>query len=253
MPTSQIESREPSRQGKKAPRKHVTTACVPCRESKIRCDGAQPNCLNCQKKEKICRYQHGDDKRKISLRAATELFSARIDQLTQFIYDHGLEPPQMRPDAEHEMNRVLDTLQVPRSVVKAKNSQNSANFPRVTFQNRDDPLYTPPGNRYPAETAGTTVLPSAQFPNINNHDYIPPVFDFSLPTAEILDGLYDKNLQSPPSNTNPEHSEAYVGAERNSLRGQQHDDDSASETGDEAEREVIEQLSSRMGTLKLAS
>lgn len=190
---------------------------------------------------------------RISLRAATELFSARIDQLTQFIYDHGLEPPQMRPDAEHEMNRVLDTLQVPRSVVKAKNSQNSANFPRVTLQNRDDPLYTPPGNRYPADTASTTVLPSAQFPNINNHDYIPPVFDFSLPTAEILDGLYDKNLQSPPSNTNPEHSEAYVGAERNSLRGQQHDDDSASETGDEAEREVIEQLSSRMGTLKLAS
>lgn len=66
---------------KKAPRKHVTTACVPCRESKIRvcnslaqgsaaaanllqCDGSTPHCQNCQRKGKDCKYQHGDDKRK---------------------------------------------------------------------------------------------------------------------------------------------------------------------------------------------
>lgn len=194
---------------------------------------------------------------RISLRAATELFSARIDQLTQFIYDNGLEPPQMRPDAEQEMNRVLDTLQVPRSVVKAKNTQNSTNLPRATPQNRDisrehNRSYTSPANRFPAETAGTSILPSLQFPNINNHDYIPPVFDFSLPTAEILDDLYAHNLRTPPNNTHLEHTEPFAGVERTSLRAQQHDDDSASETGDEAEREVIEQLSSRMGTLKLA-
>ncbi|KUL90896.1 hypothetical protein ZTR_00961 [Talaromyces verruculosus] len=257
MSASQIGSRQRSGQGKKAPRKHVTTACVPCRESKIRCDGAQPNCLNCQKKEKVCRYQHGDDKRKISLRAATELFSARIDQLTQFIYDNGLEPPQMRPDAEQEMNRVLDTLQVPRSVVKANNPQNSAHLLRATPQSRDisrehNRLYTSPANRFPAETASTSALPSAQFPNMNNHDYIPPVFDFSLPTAEILDDLYADNLRTPPNNTHLEHTEPFAEVERTSLRAQPHDDDSASETGDEAEREVIEQLSSRMGTLKLA-
>lgn len=194
---------------------------------------------------------------RISLRAATELFSARIDQLTQFIYDNGLEPPQMRPDAEQEMNRVLDTLQVPRSVVKANPPQNHATLPQSILQNRDisrenNSLHTLSTNRYPAENAGTSVLPSARFGNINNHDYIPPVFDFSLPTAEILDDPYANNLQTPPNNTSLEHPEAYAGVDRTSLRGQQHDDDSASETGDEAEREVIEQLSSRMGTLKLA-
>ncbi|EEA28237.1 hypothetical protein TMatcc_003440 [Talaromyces marneffei ATCC 18224] len=246
MSTSHVESRQPSGQGKKTPRKHVTTACVPCRESKIRCDGAQPNCLNCQKKERICRYQHGDDKRKISLRAATELFSARIDQLTQFIYDNSLEPPQMRPDAEQEMNRVLDTLQVPRSVVKANTSQNR------DISREHNRLYTSTTNRYPAETAATSILPPLQFPKINNNDYIPPVFDFSLPTAEILDSLYANNLQSPPDNTHLEHQEPYKGVDQTFLHGQQHEDDSTSETGDEAEREVIEQLSSRMGTLKLA-
>jgi hypothetical protein len=163
----------------------------------------------------------------------------------------------MRPDAEQEMNRVLDTLQVPRSVVKANNSLNNANLHRPTPQNRDisrehNRLSTSPANRYPAETAVTSIPPSVQFPNINSHDYIAPVFDFSLPTAEILDDLYADNLQTPPSNTHLEHAEPYAGVERTSLRVQQHDDDSTSETCDEAEREVIEQLSSRMGTLKLA-
>ncbi|RAH71434.1 Zn(II)2Cys6 transcription factor domain-containing protein [Aspergillus aculeatinus CBS 121060] len=52
---------------KRAPRKHVTTACVACRESKIRCDGSTPHCQNCQRKGKECKYQHGDDKRKYVL------------------------------------------------------------------------------------------------------------------------------------------------------------------------------------------
>lgn len=163
----------------------------------------------------------------------------------------------MRPDAEQEMNRMLDTLQVPRSVIKANLSQNNAKLPQPSLQNRDigrehNHLYTSPANRFPAETAGPSILPSVQFPNINSNDCIPPVFDFSLPTAEILDDLYANNLQNPPKNTRLEHSEAHLGVERASLRGQQHDNDSASESGDEAEREVIEQLSSRMGTLKLA-
>lgn len=162
----------------------------------------------------------------------------------------------MRPDAEQEMNRVLDTLQIPRSVVKANNSQSNANLPRATLQNRNinrehNRLYTSPADRYPAEAAGTSIPPSVHFLNIPNHDYIPHVFDFSLPTAEILDDLYAHKLQTPPNNTHIEHSEPYASVERTSLRGQ-HDDDSASETGDEAEREVIEQLASRMGTLKLA-
>ncbi|KAF6828027.1 hypothetical protein CPLU01_08735 [Colletotrichum plurivorum] len=64
-------------------RRHVTTACISCRESKIKvrgmlklpplnqrqsihsaCDGATPSCSNCRNKRRDCRYQAGEDKRK---------------------------------------------------------------------------------------------------------------------------------------------------------------------------------------------
>ncbi|OKL56201.1 hypothetical protein UA08_08406 [Talaromyces atroroseus] len=253
MSTSQGDAQQPppaSGKGKKAPRKHVTTACVPCRESKIRCDGATPNCLNCQKKEKICRYQLGDDKRKISLRAASEIFSSRIDQLTQFIHDNGLEPPLMRPDAEQEMNRVLDTLQIPRGVIKGIASHSAINPPNPTTNKNGD---TAVSNRFPA-AAGNLVSPPGRYPNVHPN-LLPPAFDFSLPTAECLDDLYTTNqLHTTPEALHHPESGAYTGAERTSMRAHQHDDDdNDSDTGDEAEREVIEQLSHRIGTLKLAS
>jgi hypothetical protein len=190
---------------------------------------------------------------RISLRAASELFSSRIDQLTQFIYDHGLEPPLMRPDAEQEMTRVLDTLQIPRGAAKGIASHSTINaLNSATVQDGDQAI----SNRFSvptgAEAAANIVSPPARYPNIQPN-FLPPAFDFSLPTAECLDDLYANSLPNVPENIHPE-SDPYTGVERTSLRAHRHDDgDNDSDTGDEAEREVIEQLSQRIGTLKLAS
>ncbi|KAL2012266.1 hypothetical protein VTN00DRAFT_4984 [Thermoascus crustaceus] len=279
---------EASEKPKKAPRKHVTTACVPCRESKIRCDGATPNCHNCQKKRKECKYHHGDDKRKVSLRAATELFSARIDQLYQFIYDHGLEPPPMKPEDEAGMNRVLDTLQIPRrqlrknpsavnsggissqslthafpSTVKASDHALAGQLNQTSERN----LAPSSHGQVPSKSSLSSVTEirdsrsaGGMTSGFNTH-YNSSDWDFTLPTAESLDTIY-ANIDRASSLS--ADSGSVVSPEGMSLgqemaqppgaRLEQAQDDSEYETdsGDEAEKEVIEQLSSRMGTLKLA-
>ncbi|CAI6095283.1 unnamed protein product [Clonostachys chloroleuca] len=51
-----------------APRKSVTrTACVPCRESKIKCNKVAPICGCCAAKGRQCRFEEIDDKRRYIL------------------------------------------------------------------------------------------------------------------------------------------------------------------------------------------
>ncbi|KAK3942515.1 fungal-specific transcription factor domain-containing protein [Diplogelasinospora grovesii] len=95
-------------------RKHVTTACVACRESKVKCNGATPTCSSCLSKDRECRYEAREDKRKLSLRIAIELLSNRVQQLSQFIEDHGLQLPSMAPDDDKTLSGILQTLQLPR-------------------------------------------------------------------------------------------------------------------------------------------
>ncbi|RAH81369.1 Zn(II)2Cys6 transcription factor [Aspergillus japonicus CBS 114.51] len=276
---------------KRAPRKHVTTACVACRESKIRCDGSTPHCQNCQRKGKECKYQHGDDKRKVSLRAATELFSARIDQLCQFIHDHGLEPPPMKEEDESGMNRVLDTLQIPRASTKtgnllAANAQSASTLPTATdspAQSTTSPHST--SNRQLEIDSAPEISPASQ--SIIPHQSSLPVTDitreamaqsevnlglssnikpastwgFTLPTAESLDALYanidrrsngsqDTSL-SPDSLQLSQDIAQQPGVLLN-LGWNDKDVDSNSGEEDEAEKDVIEQISHRIGTLKLS-
>ncbi|KAE8145120.1 fungal-specific transcription factor domain-containing protein [Aspergillus avenaceus] len=274
---------------KRAPRKHVTTACVPCRESKIRCDGATPHCHNCERKGKDCRYQHGDDKRKVSLRAATELFSARIDQLCQFIYDQGLEPPPMKPEDESGINRVLDTLQIPRGIAKKKGGsvqKEQASLPQTAVASSSTPsspsavptfdgkagrngsipgIPSPPQNVLPnqAFTAAdigreptNPLIPSG--PPVH---YPPSHWGFTLPTAESLDTIYanlnetvnisQDNSLSPESLQLTPDMQQQPGALLRQVRyDRDYDTDSGEE--DEAEKDVIEQISHRIGTLKIA-
>ncbi|PYH91052.1 fungal-specific transcription factor [Aspergillus ellipticus CBS 707.79] len=279
-----------SEKPKRAPRKHVTTACVPCRESKIRCDGATPNCHNCEKKGKDCKYQHGDDKRKVSLRAATELFSTRIDQLCQFIYDQGLEPPPMKPEDEAGMNRVLDTLQISRGLVSRRDST-AANgqiaqpqpavaqspeqtSPPISSVSRQmgvtesapavsSPSHSLPSNLQflpPAEGSQDPVLSLAMNPALPNN-YPSASWDFTLPTAESLDALY-ANIDSTSNRSNDtslspdslqltqEISQQPGVLLGQAWNGRDHESDSGEE--DEAEKDVIEQISHRIGTLKIA-
>ncbi|KAF9888088.1 hypothetical protein FE257_009353 [Aspergillus nanangensis] len=272
----------PSEKPKKAPRKHVTTACVPCRESKIRCDGATPNCHNCERKGKDCKYQHGDDKRKVSLRAATEMFSARIDQLCQFIYDHGLEPPSMKAEDESGMNRVLDTLQIPRGLAQRRGADQSAlsqppvdSLPVLLAPNEklgETPggvlgVASPQHNKFsneallphfeknaePLHSLGAN--PSTALPNPSAH------WGFTLPTAESLDTIY-ANINGRPASSHenslsPDSSQLTQDIQHQPgvLLGQGlNDRDYESESGeeDEAQKDVIEQISHRIGTLKIA-
>ncbi|BCS27345.1 transcription factor domain-containing protein [Aspergillus puulaauensis] len=268
-----------SEKTKRPPRKHVTTACVPCRESKIRCDGASPNCNNCQKKGKQCKYQHGDDKRKVSLRAATELFSARIDQLVQFIYDNGLEPPPMKTADEMGINRVLDTLQIPRGVPKKIDSPTSESQNAIPTPGQQPPAHSPlPMPAYNGNQAAngdlSETLPSlnvlpTENPTVPNQATMGPFgfqfpqasWEFALPTAESLDSLYanmNGGYQTSPENGfSPDslHLSQDIAQQPGALLEQaqnNRDDDSDSGEENEAEKDVIEQISHRIGTLKIA-
>ncbi|KAJ5595131.1 uncharacterized protein N7459_001339 [Penicillium hispanicum] len=280
-------SSEPEKD-KKLPRKHLTTACVPCRESKIRCDGSTPHCQNCRRKGKDCKYQHGDDKRKVSLRAATELFSARIDQLCQFIYDQGLQPPPMKPEDEAGMNRVLDTLQIPRGNRKRASltSQNQQSLsetkpPVVSGVSsvQSPPAASPNGNprshvdtTTPKSSSSQGIIANQQTSSLeswnpfgmvqgapDHQDFVH--WGFTLPTAESLETIYASinGGSGLPTNTGLSPDSFQFGMDMAQQPGvllgqlpadREHDSDSDEEN--EAESDVIEQLSNRIGTLKIA-
>ncbi|KAJ5902774.1 hypothetical protein N7495_003302 [Penicillium taxi] len=256
----------------KVPRKHVTTACVPCRESKIRCDGSTPYCQNCQRKGRDCKYQHGDDKRKVSLRAATELFSARIDQLCQFIYDQGLSPPLMNPEDEAGLNRVLDTLQISRQVMKntktVGNDEQGASGTKSANSSGTSPFQIPllfdSSTPSSSNSGGAQPLSSADPFGITqgapgNTSFVH--WGFTLPTAEGMDTIYaniDDGTGMPPrTGLKPD---GFLLSEDMSQQSEaiqdqiqiNRDYDSESEEENEAESDVIEQLSNRIGSLKIA-
>ncbi|KAH6989305.1 fungal-specific transcription factor domain-containing protein [Ilyonectria sp. MPI-CAGE-AT-0026] len=124
-------------------RKHVTTACVSCRESKVKCDGVSPTCSNCKNKGKECRYQAGDDKRKLSLRVAIELLSGRIEQLCSFINDNSLQPPPMPEDEQVALVKVLGHLKLTHTYASKdaanKASSNTTNSPNQSPHHAGEP------------------------------------------------------------------------------------------------------------------
>ncbi|KAL1891083.1 hypothetical protein Sste5346_007908 [Sporothrix stenoceras] len=107
-------------------RKHVTTACVLCRESKIKCNGATPACSSCLNKGKECRYEAREDRRKLSLRIAVELLNNRVQQLSEFIQDHGLELPSMPPDDDKTLAGIFHPLQLPRAPFPTATTEKTA-------------------------------------------------------------------------------------------------------------------------------
>ncbi|KAL4819520.1 fungal-specific transcription factor domain-containing protein [Aspergillus spinulosporus] len=90
-------------------RRNATMACVSCRESKVKCDGAEPACSNCANRSRECRYQ-AFDKRKLPLRVAIELLSSRVNQLCSFIRENGLQPPPMSQEKDTALRKVLEML-----------------------------------------------------------------------------------------------------------------------------------------------
>ncbi|KAL3447658.1 fungal-specific transcription factor domain-containing protein [Aspergillus insuetus] len=96
----------------KPPRKHVTTACNPCREGKVKCDGITPACTICRAKGKKCTYRSTDDKRKIPLRITISVLAQRINQLSCFIQEQGLEVPYMSERDFKTIKDVFETIEL---------------------------------------------------------------------------------------------------------------------------------------------
>ena len=219
------------------------------------------------------------DNTRVSLRATTELFSARIDQLYQFIYDHGLEPPPMKPDDESSMNKVLDTLRIPRQQAKRRDSTVIGDQTAEALTTVAPPLQSPTApvveSQLPQVSEAPVIPPSQNaFPNpplfpesgpeVKNSPAFAPSpypanWGFTLPTAESLDTLYaNLNGTNMPTDTGPSPESLQlsqdIAQQPGVLLGQARIDDHESDSGeeDEAENEVIEQISNRIGTLKIA-
>lgn len=107
--------------GANSKRKHVTSACQPCRDSKIRCDGATPICGNCSKKEKECVYVKNDDKRRVSLRSAIDILADRVVVLTDTLTQHGVAVPQMNSQQEKTLSEICETLKISLPEVRGLN------------------------------------------------------------------------------------------------------------------------------------
>lgn len=206
---------------------------------------------------------------RVSLRAATELFAARIDQLCQFIYDHGLEPPLMDPGEEAALNRVLDTLRIPWSLAK-KRDPGMKDGQTVQLQGHVLPS---PGRSLRAsplggqltqerERASAASSPQSMLVNPSSNDYNCIHWDFGLPSTEGFNTTNAKTGETLelPADSGPSPDELQLdpavmrglALRLGQVRDDETDDETDSDEEDEAENNVIEQLSHRIGTLKIA-
>ncbi|KAB8212073.1 fungal-specific transcription factor domain-containing protein [Aspergillus parasiticus] len=120
----------PTKQSHK--RKNVTTACLACRDSKIKFSnntfpiGHTTNMREC-------------DLSRLSLRLAVDLLVNRVGQLCQFINDQGLQPPKMPDEDDSTLRHLLQTrgMEDVQSVLK-RSENNSKNVPDAKA-NRSQP------------------------------------------------------------------------------------------------------------------
>ncbi|KAI1102678.1 fungal-specific transcription factor domain-containing protein [Jackrogersella minutella] len=263
-------------------RKHVTTACVACRESKVRCDGVSPVCWNCKNKGKECRYQASDDKRKLSSRVAIELLSSRIDQLCQFMIENSLQPPPMDEEAEATLTKVLANLRLtpaftcndswhktgsdrstpPSEGVDANLDRANRNPPRASFSspNRGDAKVRPRANS--AATTNPNPAPDAVAQNgrgrTSPNDPVAPNLGSLDWGWNLSDGM-PMNLQiAQPSATNPLGEEMLLDSTvplKQPLQGPMQPappsqpKENTSDT--ESTEELVEKLSARMGSVQI--
>jgi hypothetical protein len=195
----------------------------------------------------------------------------------------------MKADDEAGMNRVLDTLQIPRGVTTSSSPISDGQKPLEVPQSgvsgtslvRASPTTTPneqPPQEVevakPGSSTSPELVPGPQMPSADtwspfgmvrgasdNQNFVH--WGFTLPTAESLDTIYaNLNAAAPgePVNTGLSPDSLQLGMDMAQqsglLLGQMPVDhathESDSEEENEAENDVIEQLSNRIGTLKIA-
>lgn len=195
----------------------------------------------------------------------------------------------MDPEDEAGMNRVLDTLQIPRGAPKSATAVDDevpvadarSQVPSGPSPAHKSPSVSPNAQAIPSKDSATPdSSPRALASNQPHESGIEPWnpfgmvrgapdnqnfvhWGFTLPTAESLDTIY-ANLSGnagsgPPvdSNLSPESFQLGMDMAQQPgvLLGQFPSDrpqDSDSDEENEAESDVIEQLSNRIGTLKIA-
>lgn len=185
----------------------------------------------------------------------------------------------MNPDDETSMNRVLDTLKIPRGSPKredavidntpAEQSTPVAQTPAVPSVGGPlDPVPEAPEAPSSPQDILPNIpsippavgMPAPSPPKIRSGNYNPENWGFTLPTAEGLDAVYANinggfNLPADTEVT-PESLQLSqdIAQQPGVLLGQPRNDDHESDSGeeDEAEHDVIEQISNRIGTLKIA-
>ncbi|KAK7529010.1 fungal-specific transcription factor domain-containing protein [Phyllosticta citriasiana] len=253
---------------RKPPRRHVTTACLACRESKIKCDGGQPSCEKCKTKGRECKYSQDEDKRRVSLRNAIEILSARVDHLSQHIISNGLQLPPMEPEAQASLSRILEVLRLPAA-------KSAALKPPVPSGLETSPERGPPSLDFAPAGFDWNFLDTHQWPapfgeNGNPHSG----FTSSVDPSAITRAPMVEQLAAAANNmTSPQTTQSYVSPSRaqslttppavvtmttpstQSVPALEHSgpmDNSADDSDDESEDELIKQISTRMGSLQLA-
>lgn len=169
-------------------RKHVTSACQPCRDSKIRCDGVRPTCGNCSRKEKDCHFATKDDKRRVSLRTAIDILSERVSVLTETLISHGVPVPPMDSQQEVTLNDICDTLKIPLPTIQKQDDPAGLQSTEVTIPVISDT----------SVPVNTEVLPETHFQQSTD---IIPTQDFVVPTNDNQDCLSLSN--SHPTDGSP--------------------------------------------------
>ncbi|KAH7152633.1 fungal-specific transcription factor domain-containing protein [Dactylonectria macrodidyma] len=83
MSSASLSSGDKSHVGKSKERQRVSVACLPCREKRIRCDGALPQCQSCAGRGVACEYNFTENKRKPPSKVYVKALEERIRVLEQ--------------------------------------------------------------------------------------------------------------------------------------------------------------------------
>ncbi|EKG19267.1 Transcription factor fungi [Macrophomina phaseolina MS6] len=243
------------------------------------CDGGQPSCEKCKAKGRECKYSQDEDKRRVSLRNAIEILSARVDQLSQHILNNGLQLPPMEPEAAASLSRILDVLRLPAANSTAIKSATFAATNPAADQGPTGLDFAPAGFDWNFLDGQSWNSPFGATGNVSQ-GFNTGVDPSSVSRPSVSDSLNQTSqpftsprasqpytsppttqaYTSPPTTqplTSPPTTQAYTApAQAQPVPTiEPHPgltDSSADDADDESEDELIKQISTRMGSLQLA-
>ncbi|RJE25122.1 fungal specific transcription factor [Aspergillus sclerotialis] len=253
----------PRQKNSRTHRKHVTTACIPCRDGKVKvtifpatpwfmrtdalqCDGGTPTCRNCDIKGKNCRYRQSDDKRKVQVRAAVGLLARRVDSLVQYIRECGLPVPTIGERDYLLLKSILEALEVKCNDLAVEPDRTASTVGMAVGDSIvEDELETRHGA---TSTTGRDRLGR----NCSEVDQSPSSENAETPTSSrSIAGTNNRQATQPLQETAHPVS---VGEQPTAVGVVQEDVSAlagATEDGFESDDEVTDQFSCRLGRLQL--